>query len=134
MIAFSGLLKKNFLGIGIFLFCGASLLVTETLFAASEDAYLLQLEHEIEIEEKMDELSPYPDDSIDSVELIQNKTELIVDQGSFEKELKGKFQDSFELYRSMDDEQKNKIYQEYRKHKRLYNSSVKIISVYLSTH
>jgi len=134
MIIFSGLLKKYFLGIGIFLFCGVSLLATETVFAASEDAYLKQLELEMEIEEEMDELPPDLENSIDSVELIQNKTELIVDQGSFEKALKGKFQDSFELYRSMDDEQKNKIYQEYRKHKRLYNSSVKIISVYLSTH
>ena len=30
--------------------------------------------------------------------------------------------------------QKESIYQEFTKHKRLYNSSVKIISVYLSSH
>ena len=132
MITFSGSLKKHFLGIGILLFGSLTFLSSQTLFAASQDAYLKQLE--MEAGDEFDELPPDTDTSADSNELIQNKTELIVDQKSFEKALKGKFQDSFELYRTMDDQQKNKIYQEYRNHKRLYNSSVKIISVYLSTH
>jgi len=132
MITFSGSLKKHFLSVGILLFGCLTLLSSQALFAASQDAYLKQLE--MEAGEELDELPPDTDTSADSNELIQNKTELITDQKSFEKALKGKFQDSFELYRTMDDKQKNKIYKEYRNHKRLYNSSVKIISVYLSTH
>jgi len=132
MIIFSSLQKKYFLSIGILLLSSLSLLSSQAVFAASEDAYLRQLE--LEAGDELEEVPLDTVDSADSDELIQNKTELITDQKSFEKALKGKFQDSFELYRTMDDKQKNKIYQEYRRHKRLYNSSVKIISIYLSTH
>jgi len=131
----SGSLKKHCFIIGIILFISLTLLSSQTLFAASKDAYLKQLELELELESasELEESPPDTVNSTDSDELIQNKTELITDQKSFEKALKGKYQDSFELYRTMDDKQKNKIYQEYRIHKRLYNSSLKIISVYLST-
>ena len=132
MITFSGSLKKHFLGIAILLFGSLTLLSSQVLFAASQDAYLKQLE--MEAGDELDEIPVDTDTSADSDELIQNKTELITDQKSFEKALKGKFQDSFELYRTMDDKQKNKIYQEFKRHKRLYNSSVKIISIYLTTH
>jgi superfamily II DNA/RNA helicase len=114
------------------------------VFAASEDDYLKQLELEAEEDEKVDALpailesgdsaNASMDAPTSELELIFDKKQLIIDLASFESSLKANYPESSALYEQLTGEQKKKIYQEFKRHKRLYNSSVQVISVYLSTH
>jgi len=116
-------------------------------FAASEDDYLKQLESEAS-----DELVDEPPGFIESqqnngsgnsatldapssdMELIMDKKELVSDRASFEKALKGTYKESHDLYVQLTEDQKEAVFQDFLQGKRLYNSTVKIISVYLDTH
>ncbi len=114
------------------------------VFATSDDEYLKQLELEAEEDEKVDALPTIlesgdsADASIDAptseLELIFDKKQLIMDLASFESSLSDSYPESFALYEQLSSKQKKKIYQEFKHHKRLYNSSVQVISVYLSSH
>jgi hypothetical protein len=118
----------------------------QAVFAGSEEDYLKQLEMEADDElpepsfleplssDNPGSSSSNPDAPSTDVELILDKKELIVDVTSFEKALKGTYPESYELYEQLTDEQKKSIYQDFTRKKRLYGSSVKVISVYLSSH
>lgn len=126
-------------------FCTLSLLGGSFLYAASDDDYLKQLEAEA-IDESTD--NPMEPASFDAdigegptldapatdVELITNKKELIVDRKSFEKALKVTYPESHTLYEQLSESQKESIYQDFTQKKRLYNSTVKIISTYIGSH
>ncbi|MCW8931627.1 MAG: hypothetical protein OQL19_15520 [Gammaproteobacteria bacterium] len=120
-----------------------SLMSAQFLLAASEDDYLKQLEMEADVDNVSESPSFLESQGADNStldapsndsELINDKKELINDLQTFEKALKGSYPESYELYQQLSDEQKNLIYQDFTNNKRLYNSSVKIISVYLGTH
>ncbi len=114
------------------------------VFAASEDDYLKQLELEAEEDEKVDALptilesgdsaNASMDAPTSELELIFDKKQLIIDLASFESSLNDAYPESSALYEQLSSKQKKKIYQEFKHHKRLYNSSVQVISVYLSSH
>ena len=72
--------------------------------------------------------------SLAHAELIFDKKELITDKKSFESALRETYKESYGLYLELTDEQKQLIYEDFTQTKRLYNSSVKIISAYLSSH
>jgi|GEM_PF-5540838 len=112
-------------------------------FSASTADYLKQLE--LEANDEVDELpvilnSTEPQStagigapSNDTV-LIQGEKELVNNLHSFEKVMKVTYPESYNLYEQLTVEQKNSIYDDFVIHERLYNSSVKIISSYLSSH
>ncbi len=113
--------------------------------SASQDDYLKQLEMEANDEASspasvLDSQSGISSDdtSLDApssdMALILDKKELISDLAGFEKALEGTYPESFSLYQELTGEQKNNIYQDFTENKRLYNSTVKIISTYLASH
>jgi len=119
---------------------------TQAAIAETEDDYLKELEQEAankidyepaaagaEASDSAPSVSNLDAPSTD-VELIQDKKELISDITSFEKALKESYKESYGLYQELSAEQKDLIYQDFKKNKRLYNSSVKVISTYLSSH
>lgn len=119
---------------------------TQAAIAETEDDYLKELEQEAanKIDNEPAAAGAEASDSAPSVsnldapstdvELIQDKKELISDITSFEKALKESYKESYGLYQELSAEQKDLIYQDFKKNKRLYNSSVKVISTYLSSH
>ncbi len=130
--------------ITLFLF-SISLLFTHAILAASQDDYLKQLEMEANDEGSsqssvIDSQSGIPSDDgalkapSSDMELIHDKKELISDNTGFEKALRDTYPESFSLFQELTDEQKTLIYQDFKKNKRLYNSTVKIISIYLGSH
>lgn len=139
MVIFSKLLKK-------ILFSIFAVLISQVSLAAPDDDYLkqLQLEAGDEIEDMPAVLNTNGGDntsnglSVDAPasenELITDKKKLIVDINTFDSALKALYPESYDLYEQLDIKQKELIYQEFTKHKRLYNSSVRVISVYLSSH
>ncbi|MCP3849084.1 MAG: hypothetical protein GY694_02425 [Gammaproteobacteria bacterium] len=115
--------------------------------ASSEDDYLKQLESEASNElvdeppgfiESQQTIGSGNATSLDApsndMELIMDKKELVSDRASFEKALKGTYKESYALYVQLTEEQKKVVYQDFLQAKRLYNSTVKIISIYLDTH
>ncbi|MCU7939038.1 MAG: hypothetical protein KZQ64_13530 [gamma proteobacterium symbiont of Bathyaustriella thionipta] len=139
MTIFSSVLKKIFCIIFV-------VLISQVSLAASDDDYLKQLE--LEAGDDSDDMpavlsttegdNSTNGETLDAPssenELILDKKKLIVDITTFEAALRNAYRESYELYIQLNDEQKQIIYQGFTEHKRLYNSSVKIISVYLSTH
>jgi len=132
---------SNFLSFLSFL--SFSLLSAQVAFSAAEDDYLKQLEMEagddvIESPEFLESQGSKNSAGLDApsseVELIFDKKELISDTQSFEKAMKETYPESYALYLELTDEQKKQIYQDFVLKKRLYNSSVKIISIYLGSH
>ena len=118
----------------------------QATIAETDDDYLKQLEMESadEIDEGSSILEsivpgsvlndPTLDAPSEDTELILDKKELIVDRASFEHALKATYRESFQLYQELSDEQKNSIYEGFLAEKRLYNASVKIISIYINSH
>lgn len=123
-----------------------SLLSVQAIFAASEGDYLKQLEMEVDdditvvpdaLNSEQPELSnngPTLDAPSSEMELIIDKKELINDKQSFEKALEAAYPDSFALYVELTDDEKKQVYQDFTEKKRLFNSSLKIISIYLASH
>jgi len=125
-----------------------SLLSVQGIFAASEAEgdYLKQLEMEVDDDitvvpdaliSEQPELSnngPTLDAPSSEMELIIDKKELINDKQSFEKALEAAYPDSFVLYVELTDDEKKQVYQDFTEKKRLFNSSLKIISIYLASH
>ncbi len=118
-----------------------SLFPVQVSFATPEEDYLKQLEAEADdevvesedfIETQQSEASLEAPSS--DAELIFDKKELITDKKSFESALRETYKESYGLYLELTDEQKQLIYEDFTQTKRLYNSSVKIISAYLSSH
>lgn len=128
-------LKKTF-------FIVLLVLTYQNTYALSDEDYLKQLE--LEVGAEIDDMpavlntngsSHYSIDAPESeAELILDKKKLIVDLDTFDAALKEAYPESYALYEQLNDKQKRAIYQGFREHKRLYNSSVKVISVYLSSH
>lgn len=119
------------------------LLLAQVAFALSNDEYLKQLEAEADeeviesqdfIESQQSGAASALDAPSTGTELILDKKVLITDQISFEKALEASYKESYALYMELSDQQKKLIYDDFTQTKRLYNSSVKIISVYLSSH
>lgn len=107
----------------------------------SADDYLKQLELEAtDDESELDQSAPTERQGSNKSKGTSKTPEnnesikLIVGVPSFEEALKNTYPESFNLYMEMDPKEKAGIYEHYKEHKRLYNSSVKIISVYLATH
>lgn len=126
-------------------FLCASIFSTQMVFSVSDDDYLKQLEAEAGEESTDNSIidDQHSDDSgsnqildtpASDEDLILDKKELISDIQSFEKALAGIYPESYSLYQELTDVQKNSIYQSFTQNKRLYNSSLKIISTYLATH
>lgn len=139
MAIFSNVLKK-------ILFIIFAVLICQITLAASDDDYLKQLELEAgnEIDDMPSVLDSTEGNNNDNSltvdapasenELILDKKKLIVDINTFKSALKEAYPESYDLYEQLNSKQKESIYQEFTKHKRLYNSSVKVISVYLGSH
>ena len=123
-----------------------SILSVQVIFAASEGDYLKQLEMEADndISEipailnsdqpELSDNSPTLDAPSSEMELIIDKKELIVDNQSFDKALEVAYPESFALYIELTDGEKKQVYQNFTEGKRLFNSSLKIISIYLASH
>jgi len=116
------------------------ILISQTVFASSDDDYLRQLE--LEAGDEIDDMTE-DSNSSDALsvgapasenELILDKKKLIVDINTFESALKNAYPDSYALYDQLNEEQRKLIYQGFTEHKRLYNSSLKVISIYLGSH
>ncbi|MCU7800164.1 MAG: hypothetical protein KZQ70_08460 [gamma proteobacterium symbiont of Lucinoma myriamae] len=139
MVIFSNVLKK----ILCIIF---AVLISQITLAATDDDYLKQLELEAgnEIDDMPSVIDSTEGNNNDSSltidapasenELILGKKKLIVDINTFNSALKDAYPESYSLYEQLDIKQQESIYQEFTKHKRLYNSSVRVISVYLSSH
>ncbi|MCK5698128.1 MAG: hypothetical protein KAI02_08195 [Gammaproteobacteria bacterium] len=110
--------------------------MSPNVFSVSQDYLrLLEAEAEAEIEIEMnDELEQTSIENNNEQELILNKRKLINNQQDFEQALKKGFPESYDLYKDLNNTKKETIYSNFKIHKRLYNSSVNIISMYLSTH
>ncbi len=115
--------------------------------ASLEDDYLKQLESEASNElvdeppgfiESQQTIGSGNATSLDApskdMELIMDKKELVSDRASFEIALKGTYKESYALYVQLTEEQKKVVYQDFLQGKRLNNSTVKIISIYLDAH
>ncbi len=117
-----------------------SLLTVQTIFAASDADYLKQLEMEAgdDIGGESEALSAADNTELgipsSDMELIFDKKGLISDEVDFAKALKESYPESYALYLEFTEEQKKLIYQNFIQKKRLYISSVKIISLYLRSH
>lgn len=123
-----------------------SILSVQVIFAASDDDYLKQLDMEADndisdipaiLNSEQPELSnngPTLDAPSSEMELIIDKKELIVDNQSFEKAMEGAYPESFALYVELTGGEKKQVYQNFTEKKRLFNSSLKIISIYLASH
>lgn len=129
MSCFSKCLKFSVLALG--------LLTVQTIFAASDADYLKQLEMEasddIGEEREAQPIVDHADPDTSSSDM-EDKKKLNNDIASFDKKLKETYPESYALYLKLTNEQKKLIYQNFIQKKRLYISSVKIISVYLSSH
>ena len=123
-----------------------AILISQAALASSEDDYLKQLELEAgdepddmpAMQNKGEEGNSSNDLSVDmpttEKELILNKKKLIVDINTFEAALKSTYPDSYALYIQLNETQRKLLYQEFTEHKRLSNSSLKAISIYLDSH
>jgi len=99
---------------------------------------------EAEAESSMEESEPEPELEPESKEsqrdvskseqksdLILDKKELIDGVADFEKALKKEYPESYKMYSQFNEEQKKTAYNHFTKRKRLYNTNLKIISIYL---
>ncbi len=123
-----------------------AILISQVALASSEDDYLKQLE--LEAGDEPDDMSAvqnegeegnsssdlFVDMPTTEKELILNKKKLIVDINTFEAALKSTYPDSYALYVQLNETQRKLLYQEFTEHKRLSNSSLKAISIYLDSH
>lgn len=114
----------------LYVFCLSAPLVS---WGGSDDDYLKMLEAEAE--------SPMtkPDSIISEAEsqsksaLIVEKKELITGIADFEKALRSEYPESYEMYSQFNQQQKKTVYRSFTKRKRLSNSTLKIISIHLTT-
>jgi len=123
-----------------------AVLISQVTLASSEDDYLKQLEleagDELEDMPAVQNSSEGGNSSNDFIvdmpatekELILDKKKLIVNINTFEAALKSTYPDSYALYIQLNETQRKLLYQEFTEHKRLSNSSLKVISIYLDSH
>ena len=117
-------------------------LIAAYIYADNDDNYLKQLELEVEneiVETPSGVEKNLPDKAAaehisTKTELILDKTRLITNRNDFEKALNDTYKESFQLYEQLTEVQKQAIYKEFSQGELLTAASLKIISVYLSSH
>lgn len=117
----------------LYVFCLSAPLVS---WAGSDDDYLKMLEAEAESSmtkpDSNESRAPISEAESKSA-LIVEKKELITGMADFEKALKSEYPESYEMYSQFNQEQKKTVYHSFTKRKRLSNSTLKIISIHLTT-
>ena len=110
------------------------LLLPMLSWGGADDDYLKMIEAEAEsslADPESNESRSKGSVSEPESDLIPDRKELIAGVSDFNKALKSEYPESYKMYVQFNKEQKKTVYDHFTQRKRLYNTNLKIISIYL---